>query len=568
MTRRDESPEEFLQRANIEQVNIVEFPSPPAAKVEPLPLGTLSPPKPYPVSALGRVLGPATESISQKAQCAPVLAAQATLAVASLAAQHLADVCLPYGQTRPLSLFLFTVAGSGERKSTADNEALMPVRKHEKNVRLTFEILREAWRVSHAAWAAQHKKIEGDRGLDRISREAELTALGRAPVEPVHPFFTAPEPTVESLAKHWATLPGSLGLFSAEGGQLTGGFGFAPEHRLKTAAGLSSLWDGAGLRRFRAGDTIADLPGRRLALHVMLQPDAAEAFVSDPILRDQGLLSRLLLAAPDSLAGERKYKDPPEHLDTPMTRYFAAIMAMLERPPLAANEAGNELTPRALDLSPQAKVAWIAFHDRIEAGMATDGLLENLRDVGGKAAENAARIAGVLTIVDNPDATIVEAEQMEAGCEVMAWYVNEALRLLDAWRLPPSLRNARRLRDWLKAKGKREASLSEIMQYGPYAIRRKKEAEAALTALVEHGYVVRRGAGRSPRWEIVAETRSVNEAKSHTEDVHAASDKPASRAQPNAGSLQTRQEEARARMRADEIERRNSASKANEEKKP
>jgi hypothetical protein len=48
----------------------------------------------------------------------------------------------------------------------------------------------------------------------------------------------------------------------------------------------------------RAGDSIADLPGKRLALHLMVQPDAAAAFLSEPMLRDQGLLSRVLIAAP------------------------------------------------------------------------------------------------------------------------------------------------------------------------------------------------------------------------------------------------------------------------------
>ena len=85
---------------------------------------------------------------------------------------------------------------------------------------------------------------------------------------------------------------------------------------------------------------------------------------------------------------------------------------------MAANEAGNELTPRALDFSPEAKAAWVAFHDGIEAAMAPDGALENLRDVGSKAAENAARIAGVLTIIENPEATIIDGETMASGCEL------------------------------------------------------------------------------------------------------------------------------------------------------
>src|ERR1700733_5185402 len=170
----------------------------------------------------------------------------------------------------------------------------------------------------------------------------------------IKPLLTAPEPTVEALAKHWPVLPGALGLFNSEGGQMTGGHGFGPDHRLKTAAALSALWDGSGIRRLRAGDGITDLPGRRLALHLMVQPDVAAAFLSEPILRDQGLLSRLLIAAPKSLAGPRTWKEPSEDLDKGLRRYVVAILDLLERPAPAANEAGNELTPRVLDLGATA----------------------------------------------------------------------------------------------------------------------------------------------------------------------------------------------------------------------
>jgi hypothetical protein len=281
---------------------------------EPLPLAPpTSPPRPYPVAALGSVLSGAAESIAARCQCSSALAAQAVLAVASLVSQRLADVRLPYGQTRPLSLFFVTIAASGDRKSTADNEALIPMRMHERNLKQEYEAAHAAWRVSNSAWAAQHRKIENDRSLDRSCREAQLAALGNAPFEPIKPLLTAPEPTVEALAKHWPSLPGALGLFSAEGGQMTGGHGFGPDHRLKTAATLSTLWDGSGIRRLRAGDGITDLAGRRLALHLMVQPDVATAFLSDPILRDQGLLSRLLVARQkawqESASGGRRQKN-------------------------------------------------------------------------------------------------------------------------------------------------------------------------------------------------------------------------------------------------------------------
>jgi hypothetical protein len=380
-------------------------------------------------------------------------------------------------------LFFVTVAGSGDRKSTADNEALIPVRMHEKNLKRDYGPAHEAWRVAYAAWSGQHKKIENDRNLDRLSREVQLSDLGPAPIEPIRPLLTAPEPTVEALAKHWPVMHGALGLFSAEGGQMTGGHGFGPDHRLKTAAALSSLWDGSGIRRLRAGDGITDLPGRRLALHLMVQPDAAAAFLGEPILRDQGLLSRLLIAAPESLAGARQWKEPAEGLDTALRRYVAVILELLERPAPTANAEGNELTPRVLDMARDAKAVWITFYDHVEAGMAQDGPLEGLRDVASKAAENAARIAGVLTVVEDASAEIVKAEAMAAACEIMAWYLGEALRLAGQHRLPPAVENAIKLLDWLRAKSKTEIALREIMQFGPKPVRGKAEAEAAIVSI-------------------------------------------------------------------------------------
>jgi hypothetical protein len=494
-----ETPRHTTQRG---LSNLAALAGPPAPAPLPLAPPTLAA-GPYPVAALGPVLSGAAESIALKCQCAPALTAQAVLAVASLASQRLADVRLPYGQTRPLSLFLVTIAASGDRKSTADNEALIPVRMHEKNLRQAYELAYSAWRISYAAWAAQHRKIENDRSLDRPGREAELSALGNAPIEPIKPLLTVPEPTVEALAKHWPTLPGALGLFSAEGGQMTGGHGFGPDHRLKTAAALSTLWDGSGIRRLRAGDGITDLPGRRLALHLMVQPEVATAFISEPILRDQGFLSRLLVAAPESLAGKRIWREASKDHDPRVKRYIAVVLNLLEYPALAANEAGNELMPRVLELSAGAKAAWVAFHDRIEAEMAQDSALEGLRDVAGKAAENAARIAAILALVVRPDASTIEIEAMTAGCELMTWYVGEALRLSGVHRLPPRLRNAIKLLEWLTAKHKTEVTRSEIMQFGPACVRQKVDADAALATLDDHGWLVRADDGKAAKWDIV-----------------------------------------------------------------
>ena len=56
-----------------------------------------------------------------------------------------------------------------------------------------------------------------------------------------------------------------MGVFSGEGGQFIGGHAMSEEHRLKTASGLSLLWDGEPIKRVRQGDGFFVLRGRRVA---------------------------------------------------------------------------------------------------------------------------------------------------------------------------------------------------------------------------------------------------------------------------------------------------------------
>src|SRR3954470_7730309 len=98
-------------------------PEPPRSLVRDLP-----PPDPFPVDALGPLLTAAALGIHDKTQAPVAICGSSVLAAAALAAQAHADVELPTGQRKPLSLFLVSVAASGERKSTVDGEAVWPVR--------------------------------------------------------------------------------------------------------------------------------------------------------------------------------------------------------------------------------------------------------------------------------------------------------------------------------------------------------------------------------------------------------------------------------------------------------
>jgi hypothetical protein len=79
--------------------------------------------------------------------------------------------------------------------------------------------------------------------------------------------------------------------------------------------------------------------GRRLAIHLMLQEDVANAFLSDKALR---LLSRILVARPRSLAGTRLYREVDPN-DEP---------AAQRAPQSAANGHSNGHAPAMIESAP------------------------------------------------------------------------------------------------------------------------------------------------------------------------------------------------------------------------
>ena len=131
------------------------------------------------------------------------------------------------------------------------------------------------------------------------------------------------------------TLPGSLGIFAAEESVFTGGHAMTEENRRRTAAMLSEIWDMKPIKRIRVGDGVSILDGRRLSIHIMIQPDGAADFLGSAALLDQGLLSRFLVALPESLAGTRSYRDTPSDVDRAIRSFSAHLLLILEtKPPL------------------------------------------------------------------------------------------------------------------------------------------------------------------------------------------------------------------------------------------
>src|SRR3546814_954969 len=143
-----------------------------------------APAQPYPVKALGKVLAGAVHAIGDKVQCPEAIAAQSVLAAAALAVQSHVDVVHPAtGDTRPVSLFLVTVAASGERKSAADRIATDPIRLREAELHEQYDrdciTYRDAHEVSQRARDAILRKYKSDPAEARKQLAQKGRAAGR-----------------------------------------------------------------------------------------------------------------------------------------------------------------------------------------------------------------------------------------------------------------------------------------------------------------------------------------------------------------------------------------------------
>ena len=475
------------------------------------------PPEPYPVEALGPVLAPAVDALSRIIQAPPAMIAQSVLAAAAYCVQPHANVIID-GRVMPMALYCISIGASGERKSAVDTQALKPISEKQRELVELYRLDAKLHKIDLRDFEKAEKELSKDRVVDlaairknRDEKFAAIAAIGDPPEPPLIPNLLVTEPTSEGVYKLYLSGHPSLGLFSDEGGLFLGGHAMQKETRLRTIATLSKLWDGRPIDRVRSGDGASVLYDRRLSLHLMMQPLVASELFSDPIYMDQGFLARVLCAWPESTAGHRRYVHADPAADPAMQRYWAVLAALLSRPYPLRQDTRNELQPRLIPLSADAKKIWVAYADTIEAQLADGQPLETVRGFASKAAEHAARIAGVLALLQDANTPAIGVAEVESGIALMDYYLTEALRLQAAGIADPDLQVADRLRQWCD--GRDAVYLSEIYQQGPRPIRDAETARRIVGILVKHGWLVPLPAGqdidgvkRKEAWRVVRES--------------------------------------------------------------
>lgn len=432
---------------------------------EPSPLAHAEPPAtPYPLNCLSPGIREVVEAIAKKTQAPKAIAAQSVLAVVSMTFASRVQV-QTLGSPANATCFFVLAALSGERKSATDRLAM-------GGVNMTVLELRQEYVQN----LKEHEEI-----IASLERDATK------PPRPVCPNFLVTEPTIEGAFKAISSGAGFLGWFTDEASTFLGGHSMSKEKQALTCGTLSKLWDGAFFVRPRAtqeGDGY--VPPTSTTLNLMFQPNLISQSFGNEFMLGQGILARMLPSWPESNMGKRLYRKS-EASDDAIVAKFQAVTAKALRDTL------EDQTERTLELSEGAFAECVRFHDDIEPELARGKWAADISSFAAKAPEHACRLAALLTLFEDPDATVISEVMMASACGLVKYHLKQFKYLCVAGTNEDAVGHAQKLLDWLLsnlAPGSAFATAT-ILQKGPVNTRNQQRMDQALAVLLQHDWIAK-----------------------------------------------------------------------------
>lgn len=459
--------------------------------VEPQPLTAKVESEPYPVDALPQTVRAAVAEVQGFVKAPISLVASSALAALSLATQAHVDAKRAERLQGPVGLFLLSIADSGERKTTVDGFFVTPIREYESQQAEAMKPELERYEAKFAAWTAEREGIlsaikqAGKTGKSVEKLRTDLAALqNNKPEAPRVPRLLLGDETPENLAWSLAKKWPSAGVISSEAGLILGAHGMGADSVMRNLGLLNILWDGGVHSVGRRTSESFTVKGARLTVALQIQEATLRSFFdrSGTLARGTGFLARFLVAWPESTQGHRPFTEAPE--SWPHLAVFHRRIASILANPVPMDDEGA-LCPLLLTLTPEAKQAWIAFHDAIEAELVSGGELHDVRDVASKTADNAVRLAALFQVFEHGVGAI-SLDCFESGSRIAAWHLSESRRFFGELALPIGLADAARLDSWLikhhQQTKEHSVGKNHVRQCGP--LRDGARLDAAINELI------------------------------------------------------------------------------------
>ena len=397
---------------------------------DPQPLSVKLEPEPYPIDALPGGIRAAVEEVGSFVKSPISLLSSSALAALSLAAQALADAKRAERLQSPIGIFSLGIADSGERKTTGDAFFMSPIIEYEKQQSIAKKPEMQSYNANSDAWQAKRDglvaaiKDAGKKGKEVGDLKIALVDhQARKPVRPKVPKLLLGDETPESLAWRLAIEWPSAGVISSEAGIVFGAHGMGSDSVMRYLGLLNVLWDGGKFSVGRRTSESFEVKGARLTVALQVQELTLRSFLDRcGLARGMGFLARFLVSWPQSTQGMRPFTEAPR--DWPhLTAFHAQLTEILGHAAPISDDGG--LSPAPMGLAPDAKAAWIVYHNAIESDLASGGELFDVRDVASKSADNAARLGALFQVFEHGLGGEISLDCLESACRIAAWHLHE-----------------------------------------------------------------------------------------------------------------------------------------------
>ena len=338
---------------------------------------------------------------------------------------------------------------------------------------------------------------------------------------PVEYRLLADDATPQALARLLAD-HGRIGLLGAEGGifeTLAGRY----EQGIPNIDVVLKAYGGETCRVDRRGNDPLIIPRPLLSMGLLVQPDVIETAARNRAFVGRGLISRLLLARPESIVGYRDLEDAPVS-DGARINWLRALRGLAAMG--CPDDGGGgfvhfvQASPRyemGISSSSETRSELDRFRSEVEHELRPQiGRYESIASTASKAPGLAARIAANLHLLESGSQAFqseIPAASMRAGCDIARASLEHHLRLFGALAEDVALRHARVVRAWGSERPDTWLSQVEILRSVRHRARAPHSSgdlAAALSLLEEHGYARSeettarnaRNSGRppSPKW--------------------------------------------------------------------
>jgi hypothetical protein len=453
----------------------------------------LLPQAPFPVNALYEKCYRAVFATQRKIQSPLSMVATLAIGVMSEAVQGLVSVQIPNGPLCPVSNWVWLNAETGMGKTPTLDMLRQANTEFEMEMSRCYQESWDIYKVAHRAWKLELKEYEQairraarhvkDMGA---SREKLADHMANEPKPPRKFTLTYKDATPEAFSQGLGDWPNSSLINDEAASCLNGPMGLA-------MAMLNQRWELQSMSIKRASwDKPIFVEDPRVMLILAIQPVPFQRYMErrGEDARELGSLARFLWCMPDNNQGWRDVR-PVDVNPREMEGFYQRVKECLDA---SVDEHGEPLLEKkVITFSPEAAERYHSYRAGIERDLQPGGSLQSVKDYAAKATRHLARIAAVMEFFESGTTTI-SLDTLERAHALLAWYVNEFIRIFSS---PPPIPQEQRdadllypwLHQWAQRRGNRYLMKGDIRKNVLNELRDTVRLERAYGVLQQRGFI-------------------------------------------------------------------------------